>query len=290
MKNIIIGFALFLFLTSCLKTSNTKLNLVNEMQKADSLNSLSDSATLSNYALKNLIPLFHLYNNSKKAIILKYLTKSKEKNNFLLAEELIRKNYKKINKCDLGTIELIEYYNLYNKCNNNIELSQINWNKIYEDDQMYRRLFNKYNNIPHKLDSIGRLTIKQDSINREFVKFLIKKHTLNRILDDDCDCLASKSIFYIAQHSDMETNFRKEILEYVSKSNSFPLNSKAYLIDRHLMNEKKRQKFGTQLKFNTDTKKLGSYPIEDMKNVDSLRYEYNLPKLSIYLKYVNKIK
>ncbi|WHF52609.1 hypothetical protein QGN23_04855 [Chryseobacterium gotjawalense] len=290
MKNNIICFVLFLFLTSCLKTSNTPLNLVNVMQEADSLNLLSDSATISNYTHKNLIPLFHLYNNSKKAIILKYLTKSKEKNNLLLAEELIKKNYSKINKCDLGTKELIQYYNLYSKCNKNSELSQINWNKIYEDDQMYRRLFNKYNNDSQKLDSIGRLTIKQDSINREFVKSLIKKHTLNKILDDDCDCLASKSIFYIAQHSDMEINFRKEILEYVSKSNSYSLNNKAYLIDRDLVSEKKKQKFGTQLKFNADTKKLGSDPIEDVKNLDSLRYEYNLPKLSIYLKYVNKIR
>nr|WP_315033992.1 hypothetical protein [uncultured Chryseobacterium sp.] len=91
MKNNIICVALFLLLTSCLKTSNTKLNLVNEMQKADSLNILSDSKTLSNYTHKNLIPLFHLYNNSKKAIILKYLTKSKEKRNVLLTKELIKK-------------------------------------------------------------------------------------------------------------------------------------------------------------------------------------------------------
>lgn len=290
MKNHIVCFVLFLVLTSCLKTGNTKLNLVNEMQKADSLNLLSDSATLSNYTHNNLIPLFYLYNNSKKAIILKYLTKSKEKNNFLLAEELIKKNYNKINKCELGTIKLIKYYNLYSKYNKNSELSQINWNKIYEDDQMYRRLFNKYNNNPQKLDSVGRLTIKQDSINRKLVRFLIKKYTLNKILDDDCDCLASKSIFYIAQHSDMEINFRKEILEYVSKSNSYPLDNIAYLVDRQLMNENKKQKFGTQLKFNADTKELGSYPIEDMKNLDSLRYEYNLPKLSIYLQYVKNIR
>lgn len=79
MKNNIICFVLFLFLTSCLKTSDAKLNLVNVMQKADSLNLLSDSATISNYTHKNLIPLFHLYNNSKKVIILKYLIKSREK-------------------------------------------------------------------------------------------------------------------------------------------------------------------------------------------------------------------
>ncbi|MGA9212797.1 MAG: hypothetical protein WBY99_08915, partial [Kaistella sp.] len=290
MKNNIICFVLFLFLTSCIKTSNTPINLVNVMQKADSLNLLSDSATISNYTRQNLIPLFHLYNDSKKAIILKYLTKSKEKNNLLLAEELIKKNYNKINKCDLINIKLIQIYNQYIKCNNNSELSQINWNKIYENDQMYRRLFNKYNNDPQKLDSVGRLTIKQDSINRGFVKSLIKKHTLNKILDDDCDCLASETIFYIAQHSDMEINFRKEILEYVSKSNSYSLNNKAYLIDRDLVSDKKKQKFGTQLKFNPDTKKLESSPIEDIKNLDSLRYEYDLPKLSIYLKYVNKIK
>lgn len=290
MKNIIICFVSFLFLTSCLKTSYTPLNLVNEMQKADSLNLLSDSASLSNYTKKNLIPLFHSYNDSKKAIILKYLTKSKEKKNFLLAEELIRKNHDKINKCDLGTKELIQYYNQYSKCNKNSELSQIDWNKIYEDDQKYRRLFNKYHNNPEKSDSITHLMIKHDSISREFVKSLIKKHTLKKILDEDCDCLASKSIFYIAQHSDMEINFRKEILEYVSKLNSFSLGNKAYLIDRDLTSEKKKQKFGTQLQFDTETKKLGSYPIEDLKNVDSLRYEYNLPKLSIYLKFVNKIR
>lgn len=290
MKNNIICFVFFLFVTSCIKTSSTKLNLVNAMQKADSLNLLSDSATLASYTHENLIPLFHLYNNSKKAIILKYLTKSKDKNNLLLAEEFIKKNYNKINKCDLNNVELIQIYNRYVKCNNNSELSQINWNKIYVEDQMYRRLFNKYNNDPQKLDSVGRLTIKQDSINREFVKSLIKKYTLDKILDNDCECSASKSIFYIAQHSDMEINFRKEILEYVLKSSSYSLNNKALLIDRDLTSEKKKQKFGTQLKFNPDTKKLESSPIEDKKNLDSLRYEYNLPKLSIYLKYVNKTK
>ncbi|WP_312824780.1 hypothetical protein [Epilithonimonas sp.] len=290
MKNVIACSILFLILSSCVKHTNAELNLVKVMQEADSLNLLSDSATISNYTHKNLIPLFHLYNDSKKAIILKYLTKSKEKNNLLLAEELIKKNYNKINKCDLITIELIQIYNQYSKCNNNSELSQINWNKIYEDDQKYRRLFTKYKEDFQKQDSIVRLTIKQDSINREFVKFLIKKHTLNKIIEDDCDCLASQSIFYIAQHSDREINFRKEILEYFLKLKSYSLNNKALLIDRDLTSGKKKQKFGTQLKFNPDTKKFESSPIEDIKNLDSLRYENNLPKLSIYLKYVNKTK
>lgn len=290
MKSNIICFLVLLFFTSCIKTGTTKSNLVDAMQKADSLNLLSDSASISNYTRENLIPLFHLYNDSKKAIILKYLTKSKEKNNFLLAEELIKKNYSKINKCDLINAELIKYYNLYSTCNTNSELSQINWNKIYEDDQMYRRLFNKYNNDPKKLDSVGRLAIKQDSINREIVKSLIKKHTLKKIIEDDCDCSASQSIFYIAQHSDREINFRKEILKYFLTLKSYSLNNKALLIDRDLTGGKKKQKFGTQLKFNPETKKLESSPIEDMKNLDSLRYEYNLPKLSIYLKYVNKTK
>ena len=290
MKKNLICFILFLCLTSCIKTGMKPSNLVSAMHKADSLNLLSDSASISDYTHKSLIPLFHLYNSSKKAIILKYLTKSKEKNKLLLAEELIKKNYAKINKCDLIRSELIQLYNRYSKCSTTSELSQIDWNKIYEDDQMYRRLFNKYSNDPKKLDSVGRLTIKQDSINREFVKSLINKYTLDQILEQDCDCSASKTIFYIAQHSDMEISFRKEILAYVLKAKSYSLNNKAYLIDRDLVSDKKKQKFGTQLKFDLNTKKLGSSPIAEIKNLDSLRYEYNLPKLSIYLKYVNKVK
>ncbi len=88
----------------------------------------------------------------------------------------------------------------------------------------------------------------------------------------------------------MEISFRKEILAYLLKAKFYSLNNKAYLIDRDLVSDKKKQKFGTQLKFDLNTKKLESSPIEDMKNLDSLRYEYNLPKLSIYLKYVNKVK
>lgn len=267
-----------------------KLNLMNEMQQADSLSLLSDNETLSNYTRRKLIPLFHFYDGSKKAKILKYLTKSKEKDNFLLAEELLGENYKDINRCDLATIELISYYNQNSKCSYNTELSQINWNKIYEDDQIYRRLFDKYSNNPRKLDSVAHLAIKQDSLNRKLIKFLIKKHTLNKILDYDCDCSASKSIFFIAQHSDRDVNFRKEVMDNILKLNSYPLDNIAYLIDRQLMNENKKQKFGTQLKFNVDTNKFGSYPIEDMKNIDSLRYEYNLPKLSVYLKYANKLR
>ncbi len=123
--------------------------------------------------------------------------------------------------------------------------------------------------------------VKQDSINREFVKSLITKHALHQILANDCDCSASKSIFYIAQHSDRDINFRKEILEQFSKSKFYPKDNIAYLIDRQLMNENKKQKFGTQLKFNTDSNRFESSPIEDMNRIDSLRYEYNLSKFKI---------
>jgi hypothetical protein len=43
-------------------------------------------------------------------------------------------------------------------------------------------------------------------------------------------------------------------LEYVSKSKSYSLDNIADLINRQLMNENMKQKFGTELKFNADQK------------------------------------
>ncbi|TSC96384.1 MAG: Uncharacterized protein Athens101426_389 [Parcubacteria group bacterium Athens1014_26] len=57
----------------------------------------------------------------------------------------------------------------------------------------------------------------------------------------------------------------------------------AYLKDRILINEGKKQLFGTQFITNKQNNKLTPRPIKDIKNLEKRRKEYNLPLFLDYL-------
>jgi len=88
----------------------------------------------------------------------------------------------------------------------------------------------------------------------------------------------------IAQHSDLDTTFQvfclKKMMVAILNYDS-QLNNIAYLQDRVLVNEGKKQIYGTQ--FVDSNKKLRPRPIRDEKNVDKRRHAMELPSLETYL-------
>lgn len=101
----------------------------------------------------------------------------------------------------------------------------------------------------------------------------------------------SFNAWLLAQHADKDRKFQKYVLKLLEKidEQSQDINPAniAYLTDRLLVAKKRKQKFGTQFDFNKGGR-LGLHPVQNMKMLDKLRKEYNLPPLENYLKMAEK--
>lgn len=98
---------------------------------------------------------------------------------------------------------------------------------------------------------------------------------------------SSTNAWLLAQHADHDIGFQKRSLtmlkrEYVKNPKNINPANIAFLTDRILVAQKKKQIFGTQFHVN----KRGMFvlrPIKDKINIDKRRKEFNLPPLQTYL-------
>ncbi len=156
--------------------------------------------------------------------------------------------------------------------NNN--LAQI-LNVMSEKDQKMRRRARK----------TGIWNDQLDKINTRKLKGIIKKYgwPISSLVGKK----ASRNAWLITQHADHDVKFQKRILNLLEKIyNQNPLEIDrrhiAFLRDRVLVNEGKHQVFGTQFHTNSNGV-FGLRPIKNIKKIDTLRKDYGLPPLRVYL-------
>lgn len=133
---------------------------------------------------------------------------------------------------------------------------------------------------------------KIDQINTENMKKIIKENrwpTINLVGKK-----ASRNAWLLVQHADYDKNFQKKCLSLMIKvfknnPNDIAKDNIAYLKDRILINDGKKQLFGTQFVINKQNK-LIPRPIKDIKNLEKRRREYNLPPFSDYLEMAKSYK
>lgn len=131
-----------------------------------------------------------------------------------------------------------------------------------------------------------------DTKNTEKLKKIIKKYGWPTI--SIVGKKASKNAWLLVQHADHDIKFQKKclkLMENIYKVNPNLINkiNIAYLKDRILVGEGKKQLFGTQ--FYTNKKGVfGFRPIRDIKNLDKIRKEYELPPFREYKKLINSYK
>ncbi|MBU2639397.1 MAG: hypothetical protein KKG75_01680 [Nanoarchaeota archaeon] len=94
----------------------------------------------------------------------------------------------------------------------------------------------------------------------------------------------------IAQHADFDVKFQEKCLKLLKK---LPLTKKrkkhiVYLIDRTLVNRKRKQVFGTQFYKGKDGK-VKPRPIRNIKNLDKTRKEFGLEPFNKYKKHMIKV-
>jgi len=88
----------------------------------------------------------------------------------------------------------------------------------------------------------------------------------------------------IIQHG--PAKYRKKYIDYFKRKASSGLLNKstlALMIDRTLVEENKKQLYGTQYKKNRITGHVEFYPLQDSLNIDSLRNSMDLQPFSRYI-------
>jgi hypothetical protein len=125
-----------------------------------------------------------------------------------------------------------------------------------------------------------------DESNTKWLKGIIDQHgwPTNTLVGKD----GANAAWLLVQHADADTKFQRRCLDLMAKlpkDEASPSNL-AYLTDRVLLAEGKKQRYGTQV--TTVDGQWKPRPLEDEANVDQRRAEAGLPPLAEYLKLIEK--
>lgn len=191
-----------------------------------------------------------------------------------------------------------EWTKTLDKLQKQIDILSANYDKplqkelleIYTEDQGIRGDFMKIYKDPNsdkkKIDSIGKLMRKKDSINLiKVIKILDEKGWVGK---DVVGAQANQTLFLVIQHSDLkyQQKYLPMMREAVKKGNANPGNL-AYLEDRVALREGRRQIYGSQSSKNKMTNKLHISPMIDPDNVDKRRAEVGLGTMAEYAAKMN---
>ena len=158
---------------------------------------------------------------------------------------------------------------------------------MFKDDQFWRV---EYMKISQKQKSdydektIEKRWASSDSINELKAKAIVGKYGYpgyDRVGD------ISDNFWAIVQHCDDDIPFQEHVLALMKKEvakNNASKEKYAYLVDRVLVNKHQKQIYGTQVRFDTVTRKSAPFPLKYPKSVNRLRKKMGLETLEDYLK------
>ena len=121
-----------------------------------------------------------------------------------------------------------------------------------------------------------------DTENTERLGQIVERHgwPMSTLVGKD----GAKAAWILVQHADLSPKFQRKCLDLMAKAPRDEIDQRdfAYLTDRVLLAEGKKQVYGTQ--FTMKNGKCDPRPLEDEANVDQRRKEVGLPPLAEYLK------
>lgn len=139
----------------------------------------------------------------------------------------------------------------------------------------------KFGENSEQKNYIWSLINSQDSANLVAVTEIIEKNGwigANRV-----GYFANQAIWMVIQHAPLE--IQEKYLPYLEESvakNESEGWYLAFLVDRILMRNGKKQTYGSQAKFDKETGKSYIYPISDVQNVNKRRAEIGLESIEEY--------
>ena len=151
-------------------------------------------------------------------------------------------------------------------------------NKYAVQDQYIRNLSVKFPKIKELCSEV----MYQDSLSKTFVEKVLKEHNWPNIslVGEE----ASHNFWLLVQHLDKDIFLQKKALGLLRKEiDKKEVNSKnlAYLEDRILVAEGKKQIYGTQFKI--ENGKLVMSPVADLDNLEKRRNKIGLPTVEAQL-------
>jgi hypothetical protein len=156
------------------------------------------------------------------------------------------------------------------------------------DDQFYRDEYDlyvrKYGKNSNELDSIDKLQERLDSINLVKLENIVTKYGWPKSSEVGGGMTVAIPFFIIQHTKDLAVQKKYlPIIEGMVKINEADPASFAYLSDRILASEGKKQLYGTQVQQNKENGKNEVCPIEDEENVDKRRADFGMGPLKDYL-------
>lgn len=133
-----------------------------------------------------------------------------------------------------------------------------------------------------EFEKISARMAKADADNTAWLKGVVEEHgwpTYSLVGKE-----AAGAAWLLVQHADADPKFQRKCLDLMAKlpEGEVSKSNVAYLTDRVLLAEGKKQLYGTQ--FTTTDGKLAPRPIEGEANVDARRAAIGLPPLAEYVK------
>jgi hypothetical protein len=198
--------------------------------------------------------------------------------------------------CDLRGLHTDKRWNeledkfekIYRQKNTTIN-TDLGWEiaNMYFEDQAPKaasdNIVAKYGRKSPQMDSINKVITTTDSLNMLHLEEIFNKYgwTNKQLVGLE----GSDRAFIIILHAPL--SYQKKYFEMIKTAvdkEDIPKNSIAYLTDKILTKEGKKQLYGTQLKYSYETKSYEFKPIEDEKNVNERRKEMGLGPIEEYAK------
>jgi hypothetical protein len=157
---------------------------------------------------------------------------------------------------------------------------------VDEDDQKYR---SQWSDLQDKkpVDSAALKAImlrmrETDSINLIKVEAIVDKYSWpgSGVVGEQCNT----AMFMVIQHSDLSVQEKYlPVIREAAASGAIQPRHLAMLEDRVALREGRKQRYGTQLKWDERVKGYRLAPLEDPDHVDQLRKSVGLSPLAVYL-------
>jgi len=137
-------------------------------------------------------------------------------------------------------------------------------------------------------DAITKKLVEIDEANTKWLKDVVEKHGWpgKKLVGDK----GAHDAWLLVQHADRDRAFQKKCLELMKPlvaTGDVAKGDFAYLTDRVLVADGKKQLYGTQ--FHDVKGKMEPQPIEDEANVDKRRKEMGLSTLAEYRKIIEEV-
>ncbi len=158
---------------------------------------------------------------------------------------------------------------------------------VFADDQDYRHKFDSISKQPgwqsSETDKLMELIKTRDSINLLKIRNILANYGWPG--PDIIGDRGSTTLFLVIQHADLQTQqtYLPALKEAV-KNGKAKASSLAYLEDRILVRQGKKQVYGSQITRDEKTGKYSIDPIEDELKVDKRRTSVGLERLEEYVK------